>query len=91
MMMAGYESTANALAFTLYLLALNRDKEACIIAEVEAFGTDRAPSYADLARLVPCPSMHASLVKRQTCMLTSHNRLAGRSVSVQTLKLMPQG
>jgi len=49
MMMAGYESTANALAFTLYLLTLNRHKEASIIAEVLAFGS-AIPSYADLAR-----------------------------------------
>ena len=49
MIMAGYESTANALAFTLYLLTLNRDKEAKVIAEVVAYGTT-TPGYADLAR-----------------------------------------
>ena len=50
MMMAGYESTANALAFTLYLLAVNKDKEARLIAEVDAFGVKQTPCYADLAR-----------------------------------------
>ena len=50
MMMAGYESTANALAFTLYLLALHKDKEARLIAEVDAFGWKGMPCYADLAR-----------------------------------------
>ena len=50
MMMAGYESTANALAFTLYLLALNKDKEARLIAEVDAFGSMDMPCYADMAR-----------------------------------------
>ena len=50
MMMAGYESTANALAFTLYLLTLNKDKEARLIAEVDAFGAKQTPCYADLAR-----------------------------------------
>ena len=50
MMMAGYESTANALAFTLYLLALNKDKEARLIAEVDAFGSMDTPCYADMAR-----------------------------------------
>ncbi|KAK9827287.1 hypothetical protein WJX81_000437 [Elliptochloris bilobata] len=49
MMMAGYESTANMLAFTLYLLALNKSKEAHLIAEVEAFGGNRMPCYSDLA------------------------------------------
>ena len=53
MMMAGYESTANALAFTLYLLSLNRDKEAKVIAEVDAFGAERMPCYSDLARYAP--------------------------------------
>ena len=50
MMMAGYESTANALAFTLYLLALNKDKEARLIAEVDAFGSMDTPCYGDMAR-----------------------------------------
>lgn len=50
MMMAGYESTANALTFTLYLLALNKDKEARLIAEVDAFGSMDTPCYADMAR-----------------------------------------
>jgi len=58
MMMAGYESTANALAFTLYLLTLNRHKEASIIAEVLAFGS-AIPSYADLARYSGVAHAHA--------------------------------
>ena len=45
--LAGYETTANALSFTVYCLSANPDKEACLLREVDAFGDD-VPSYQDL-------------------------------------------
>ena len=48
-LLAGYETTANALAFTLYCLSANRDKEASLLREIDAFG-DSTPSYDDLER-----------------------------------------
>ena len=48
MMLAGFETTANAMSFTLYLLSANKPKEAKLLAEVDAFGRDRTPTYADL-------------------------------------------
>ena len=50
-MVAGYETTANALAFTTYLLAHNPDKEAKMIAEIDAFGRDTVPGYDDLVEV----------------------------------------
>ena len=47
--LAGHETTANALAWTLYLLAKNPDARARVEAEVDALG--REPSYADLEHL----------------------------------------
>lgn len=47
--LAGHETTANALAWTLYLLAKNPNARAKLEAEVDALGSD--PSYEDLAKL----------------------------------------
>jgi len=50
-LLAGYETTANALAFATYLLALNPDKEAKMCEEIDAFGRDATPSYDDLVKV----------------------------------------
>lgn len=47
-MLAGYETTANALAYTVYCLSLNPEKEAKVLAEIDAWGADRAPGFDDL-------------------------------------------
>jgi cytochrome P450 len=49
--LAGHETTANALAWTWYLLALHPEAEARLHAEVDAVLGGRAPTAADLARL----------------------------------------
>jgi cytochrome P450 len=48
--LAGHETTANALAWTWYLLARNPEAESRLHAEVDALG-GRAPTAADLPRL----------------------------------------
>ena len=53
-LLAGYETTANALAFTTYLLAANPETEAKMLEEIDAFGRDIVPGYDDLAK-VPSP------------------------------------
>lgn len=45
---AGYETSANALAFTLYCLATHPEAEARLLAEVDAFG-GKEPTAEDLA------------------------------------------
>jgi cytochrome P450 len=47
--LAGHETTANALAWTLYLLARNPRERRMLESEIDALG--RAPTYDDLARL----------------------------------------
>lgn len=47
--LAGHETTANALAWTLYLLARNPDARARVEDEIDALG--RVPSYEDLVKL----------------------------------------
>jgi len=49
--LAGHETTANALAWTWYLLARNPAAEARLHAEVDAVLGGRAPTAADLPRL----------------------------------------
>ncbi|HEX2205647.1 MAG TPA: cytochrome P450 [Longimicrobium sp.] len=49
--LAGHETTANALAWSWHLLALNPDAEARLHAEVDAVLGGRAPTAEDAARL----------------------------------------
>jgi cytochrome P450 len=48
---AGHETTANALAFTLYLLSLHPEWERRVLAELAEVLGDRSPTAEDLARL----------------------------------------
>jgi cytochrome P450 len=57
---AGYETTANTLAYTVHLLAQNPDKQERLIAEVDTFGRNRTPTFADLEQL---PYLHACLME----------------------------
>ena len=50
LILAGYETTANALAFAIYLLSTNPAKRERLLAEVDAFGRDRVPTLRDLDR-----------------------------------------
>jgi cytochrome P450 len=47
-LLAGYETTASSLAFTVYHVAKNPEAEAKLLAEVDAFGRDRVPTLEDL-------------------------------------------
>ncbi|KAG2442182.1 hypothetical protein HYH02_009670 [Chlamydomonas schloesseri] len=50
--LAGYETTANALAFAVYCIATNPEAEAKLLAEIDSvLGPDRLPTEADLPRL----------------------------------------
>lgn len=51
MLLAGYETTANTLAFAMYLLAANPEKQQRLCDEVDGFGRGRVPSYDDLEGL----------------------------------------
>lgn len=48
---AGHQTTANALAWTFYLLAQNREIEAKLRAEINAVLGERLPSIVDLPKL----------------------------------------
>ncbi len=47
----GYETTASALAFAVHFIAHHQDKEAKLLAEIDAFGRASEPSYDDLSRV----------------------------------------
>ncbi len=49
---AGHETTANALAWTLYLLSQNPDAEARLVAELDHVLNGRTPTMADLPKLI---------------------------------------
>ena len=44
----GYETTANSLAYAAYAIAADPEVERKVLAEVDAFGRDRAPTFKDL-------------------------------------------
>lgn len=50
--MAGHETTANALTWTLYLLSQNQDKAEALQTELRSVLAGRLPAAADLPRLV---------------------------------------
>jgi cytochrome P450 len=50
-MLAGHETTANALSWMWYLLALNQDARERMLAEVDEVLGDRTPTFADVERL----------------------------------------
>ncbi len=50
LILAGYETTANALAFAIYLLSANPGKRDALLAEVDGFGRARVPTLHDLDR-----------------------------------------
>jgi len=49
--LAGHETTANALSWTLYLLAKHPEAEAALVAELDRVLDGRPPAFADLPRL----------------------------------------
>jgi len=51
LVLAGYETTGNALGFTLYLLAANPAAQQKLVEEVRKFGMDRRPNYESLEEL----------------------------------------
>lgn len=51
LVLAGYETTGNALGFTLYLLAAHPPAQQRLVAEVRKFGLHRRPSYESLQEL----------------------------------------
>lgn len=51
LVLAGYETTGNALGFALYLLAAHPEQQARLVEEVRRFGMDRRPSYESLEEL----------------------------------------
>ena len=65
MILAGYETTANALGFTLYLLAANPGAQDRLAAEVDAvLGASKHAGYQDLDRM---PYMDACLREGLRC------------------------
>lgn len=65
MILAGYETTANALGFTLYLLAANPDAQDRLAAEVDGvLGASAHAGYQELDRM---PYMDACLREGLRC------------------------
>ena len=78
MILAAYETTANALGFTLYLLAGHPECQSRLAAEVDAvLGSSKRPGYQDLESL---PYMDACLREALRCALPDRLCNAGRQL-----------
>lgn len=80
LLLAGHETTANALAWTLGELARNPDVRERVHAEVDAFG-GRAPSFDDLRRLPYCLATFKEAMRLHPPAYTV-GRIAERSVTI---------
>ncbi len=58
MILSGYETTATALTFAIHLLCTNPAKRDKLLAEVDAFGRNRAPTLRDLDQCAPLLQQH---------------------------------
>jgi cytochrome P450 len=63
LLLAGHETTANALAFACHLLATHPDVAAAVAAEVDAALAGRPPTVADLPALVRCRAVVAETLR----------------------------
>lgn len=96
LLLAGHETTANALAFALYLLAHNPDVDARVHAEVTAALPGRLPGPDDVDRLPTCRAVVAEALRlyppswamgRQAM---EDHPIAGHVVPAGDLVILPQ-
>lgn len=52
---AGYETTASALAFTVFNVAACPEAEERLLKEIDAFGRDAVPKFEDLDKVRALP------------------------------------
>ena len=67
--MGGYETTASALAFAVQFIAQHPHVEAKLLAEVDAFGREAAPTYdsCDQVGRMIAPSHCSNSFRRVMC------------------------
>ncbi|KAF8072691.1 AL21 [Scenedesmus sp. PABB004] len=82
--LAGYETTANTLAFCLYGIAAHPRVQERLLAEVDAFGRDRAVTYADLDRFP-----YAEAVVREALRLYPPATMINRELKADGFEVMP--
>ena len=87
LMLAGHETTANALAWTWYLLAQHRDAYDRVFAEVDALG-GRTPTVADLPRLPWCLQVVEEAMRLYPPAY-SMGRMAERPVTIGPVTFQP--
>jgi cytochrome P450 len=96
LLLAGHETTANALAFACHLLATEPQVQTAVHAEVDDVLAGRLPTAADLERLPRCRALFAESLRlyppswamgRQ---LTADLRLGGHTIPAGDLVLLPQ-
>jgi cytochrome P450 len=96
LLLAGHETTANALAFAFHLLATHPEAESQVHAELERVLGDRLPTAEDVAELSSCRALFAESLRlyppswamgRQAI---ADHPVGGHVVAAGELALLPQ-
>jgi cytochrome P450 len=96
LLLAGHETTANALAFALHLLAGNPEVEARVHAEVDEVLDGRMPTADDIPRLTRCRGVIAEALRlyppswAMSRQAVEDHDIAGHPVAAGELVLCPQ-
>ena len=96
LLLAGHETTANALAFALHLLAVDPALDARVHAEVVSVLGGRDPTAADMSRLALCRGVIAETLRlyppswAMSRQATDHHDLGGRQVAPGDIVICPQ-
>ena len=81
---AGYETTASALAFTVYSVAAHPKTDIKLLQEIDSFGRTAVPSYEDLDQVRACdtPAFNdvidcgVTLARKYVYNIYAHNYIA---------------
>jgi cytochrome P450 len=68
--LAGYETTANTLSFSIYNIARDPEVERRLLQEVDQFGRDRRVTYQDLDKVGPKTGYASTALMTPTCPLS---------------------
>ena len=74
LLLAGYETTSNALAFTSYLLAMNPEVQDKLCEEIDYFFRDKPVRYIAVYRFKQlCINVHVCGIVGITCLMKLHH------------------
>ena len=93
-LLAGYETTSNALAFTSYLLAINPDKQEKLCADIDAYSEENEVIHlqSPIVKIICVHNNLLSFTSQEGSMFTASQSLQYLDWAIQeSLRLYPPG